>query len=60
MKVSSPGGVAVDLGGINRSGKAFTASLRNATKTGHTAYVIVRPGRDVRDTPYSLAFTIKR
>jgi hypothetical protein len=60
MKVSSPGGVAVDLGGINRSGKAFTASLRNATKKGHTAYVIVRPGRGVRDTTYSLAFSVKR
>jgi len=60
LKASSPDGVAVDLGGINRSGQAFTASLRNATKVGHTAYVIVRPGRGVRDTTYSLRFTIKR
>jgi len=60
LKASSPDGVAVDLGGINRSGQAFTASLRNATKAGHTAYVIVRPGRGVRDTTYSLRFTIKR
>jgi Subtilase family len=60
LKASSPDGVAVDLGGINRSGKAFTASLRNATKNGHTAYLIVRPGRGVRDTTYSLALSVKR
>ena len=60
MKASSPGGVAVGLGGINRSGKALAASLRNTAKTGRSAYVIVRPGKGVRDTTYSLTFTIKR
>jgi hypothetical protein len=60
VKASSPDGVAVDAGGINRSGKAFTASLRNTTKTGHSAYVIVRPGNGVRNTTYSLAFSVKR
>lgn len=60
MKASSPGGVAVDLGGINRTGKTFTAALRNATRTGRTAYVIVRPGRGVRDTTYALSFGVRR
>jgi hypothetical protein len=60
MRASSPDGVAADLGGINRSGTSFTASLRNKAKTGHTAYVLVRPVRGVRDTTYSLAFTVKR
>jgi hypothetical protein len=60
LKAASPDGVAVDLGGLNRSGKAFTAALRNTTKTGRTAYVIVRPGKSVRDTTYSLTFTVKR
>lgn len=60
VKVTSPDGVAVDLGGLSHSGRAFTASLRNKTKTGHTAYVIVRPGKGVRNTTYALAFTVKR
>jgi hypothetical protein len=60
VKVSSSDGVALDLGGINRNGKAFIASLRNTTKTGHTAYAIVRPGQGVRDTTYSLTFSVKR
>lgn len=60
LKASSPDGIAVDFGGINRRGKAFTYSLRNATKAGHTAYVIVQPGTGVRDTTYHLTFTVKR
>jgi Subtilase family len=60
VKTSSPDGVSLDLGGINRSGKTFTASLRNTTKTAHAAYVIVRPGKGVRDTTYSITFTVKR
>jgi hypothetical protein len=60
LKASSPDGVAVDFGGINRKGKALTMSLRNTTKTGHTAYAIVRPGGGVRDTTYSLTFSVKR
>jgi serine protease len=60
VKAVSPDGLAVDLGGVNRSGKALTASLRNKAKTGHMAYVIVRPGRGVRDTTYSLTFSVKR
>jgi subtilisin family serine protease len=60
LTASSPDGVAVDFGGIDRAGKTLTASLRNTAKTGHTAYVIVRPARGVRDTTYSLAFSVKR
>jgi hypothetical protein len=60
LRVASPDGVAVDLGGVNRSGRGFTSSLRNKTKTGRTAYVIVRPGEGVRDTTYSLTFGVKR
>ena len=60
LKAASPDGVAVDFGGINRGGKAFTASLGNTTKTGRTAYVIVRPGKGVRDTTYSLTLRVKR
>jgi hypothetical protein len=60
MRASSPDGIAADLGGVNRSGKSFTASLRNTAKTGRTAYVIVRPAGGVRNTTYSLTITIKR
>ena len=60
VKVSSPDGVGVDLGGSHRTGKAFTTFQRNATKTGRTAYVIVRPGSGARDTTYSLTFSVKR
>jgi Subtilase family len=60
LKVKSPDGVAVDFGGINHGGKTLTVSLRNTTKTGHTAYLIVRPGKAVRDTTYSLTFSVKR
>lgn len=60
LKATSPDGVAVDFGGINRGGKTVTVSLRNKAKTGHTAYLIVRPGNGVRDTTYSLTFSVKR
>lgn len=60
VTVASPGGVNLDLGGVNSSGQAFTASLRNRTNKGHTAFVIVKPATKVRDTTYSLAFSVKR
>jgi subtilisin family serine protease len=56
-KVTS-GGVSVTLAGVKRAGKNFSVSVRNRTKTGHAAFLTVKPA--VRDVTYSLALAVSK
>ena len=58
-KVKS-GGVSVTLAGVKGTGANFSVSVRNRTKTGHAAFLTVKPGSGVRDVVYSVALSVSK
>ena len=57
VKVTSTGS-NVTVGGVSRTGKSFTLSVRNSTK-GRSVFLTVKPQSGVRDAAYTLKISAR-